>query len=70
MLRPKITVATPLGLIPSKVEDQMSLLREPLEHLAPFTPYDTVSFNSPSSASRSRSGSTPSASSSSPAAPR
>src|SRR6266508_941435 len=34
MLRPEVAVAEPLGLVQGKVEDQMSLLREPLEHLA------------------------------------
>jgi hypothetical protein len=70
VLGPEIAVATPLGLIPGKVKDQMGLLGEPLEHLAPFASYGTVWLSSASRASRSWSGSTPSAASSGPAAPR
>ncbi len=82
VLGPEIAVATPLGLLPSEVENPMGLLGEPLEHLAPSAPgpaagvlacgaaYGTVAPSSATSLSPSSSGSIPSASSSDPAAPR
>lgn len=78
----EIAVATPLGLLPSEVENPMGLLGEPLEHLAPSAPgpaagmlpcgaaYGTLAPSSATSLSPSSSGSIPSASSSDPAAPR
>jgi hypothetical protein len=71
MLRPEVAVAEPLSLLPRKVQQQMGLLGEPLEHLATSeaAAYGTASRSPASNAARSSSRSTPNAASNGPAAP-